>query len=59
MYEKSLRAKDEELEDIRLKLTRIAELYERKPITQKYTFDVLIDFISDKARRLIAKFESV
>jgi hypothetical protein len=57
MYEKSVIAKDKELEDIRQKLTKIAELYERKPITQKYTFDVLIDFIADKARRLFAKFE--
>jgi len=34
-------------------------LYERKPITQKYTFEVLCDFITDKAKRLFQKYESV
>lgn len=59
VYERSMQDKNEELEHIRCKLTQVAELFERKPITHKYTFEVLLDFISDKARRLFAKFDSV
>ena len=46
-----------EIEDVRSRITKVAELYERKPITQRYTFEVLCDFISDKAKRLFTKYE--
>jgi len=42
---------------IRSKITRVAELYERKPINQKYSFEVLCDFITDKAKRLFSKYD--
>ena len=42
-----------------MRITKVAELYERKPITQKYTFEVLCDFITDKAKRMFAKYENL
>lgn len=48
-----------EIEDIRAKITKVAELFERKPISQKYTFDVLCDFINDKAKRMISKYDAL
>lgn len=42
-----------------MKITRVAELFERKEIKQKYSFDVLCDFIFDKAKRLFNKYEAV
>ena len=58
-YDRKLNDKVEEFEDLRLKITRIAELFERKEIKQKYSFEVLCDFIFDKAKRLFAKYENV
>jgi hypothetical protein len=49
----------QEIEDIRAKITRVAELFEKKPISQKYTFEVLCDFISDKAKRMLSKYEAL
>jgi hypothetical protein len=54
-----LQEKAHEIDDIRHKITRVAELYERKPITQKYSFEVLCDFISDKAKRLFSKYDQL
>jgi hypothetical protein len=34
-------------------------LFERKEIKQKYSFEVLCDFIYDKAKRLFSKYENV
>ena len=48
-----------ELEDFRVRVTRVAELFERKEIKQKYSFEVLCDFVFDKAKRLFNKYESV
>lgn len=48
-----------ELEDVRVRVTRVAELFERKEIKQKYSFEVLCDFVFDKAKRLFNKYESV
>ena len=39
-------------------LTRIAEIFERKQIEQKYSFEVLTDFIFEKATRLKTKYEN-
>lgn len=36
----------------------MAELYERKPINQRYSFEVLCDFITDKAKRMLSKYEA-
>jgi hypothetical protein len=57
--ERKLVDKADELEEIRLKITKVAELFERKEIKQKYSFEVLCDFIFDKAKRLFAKYENV
>lgn len=57
--ERKLDGKNDELEEIRQKITRVAELFERKEIKQKYSFEVLCDFIYDKAKRLFAKYENV
>jgi len=42
-----------------VRITRVAELFERKEIKQKYSFEVLCDFVFDKAKRLFNKYESV
>jgi len=34
-----------EFEQVREQLTKIAEIFERKPIEKKFGFDVLCDFI--------------
>jgi hypothetical protein len=36
----------------------VAELFEKKPIKQRYSFEVLSDFIHDKAKRLFNKYEN-
>ena len=46
------------LEDIRSRITVIAELFEKKTIKQRYSFEVLCDFVHDKAKRLFSKYES-
>lgn len=48
-----------ETEDIRQKITLVAELFEKKEIKQKYSFDVLCDFIYDKAKRLFSKYDAL
>lgn len=40
------------MENVRRKLTDVATLFEKKEIKQKYSFEVLCDFIHDKANRL-------
>lgn len=57
--EKDLQEKTSEMEDIRERITKVAELFERKDIKQKYSFEVLCDFIHDKAKRLFNKYETV
>jgi len=42
-------SKVKELDDIRFCITKVAELFERKEIKQHYSFEVLCDFIKDKA----------
>lgn len=59
VIEKDLNERNAELEDIRERVTKVAELFERKEIKQKYSFEVLCDFIHDKAKRLFAKYENV
>ena len=55
---RKLEASEESNEQISVKLTKIAEIFERKQIEQKYSFDVLTDFIFEKATRLKNKYES-
>ena len=43
---------------MRSRITVVAELFEKKPIKQNYSFEVLCDFIHDKAKRLFAKYEN-
>ena len=50
--------KSKEFEDIRIKITEVAELFEKKEIKQRYSFEVLCDFIYDKAKRLFGKYEN-
>lgn len=47
------------MEEIRERITKVAELFEKKQIGQKYSFEVLCDFIHDKAKRLYTKYENV
>lgn len=49
----------QEWDDMRARITKVAELFERKPITQSYSIQVLCDFIIDKAKRLFCKYETV
>jgi hypothetical protein len=48
----------EKVEDIRTRITEVAELFEKKEIKQRYSFEVLCDFIYDKAKRLFNKYEA-
>lgn len=59
LLEKQIDTLQDELTDVRTRVTEVAELFERKPITQKYSFEVLCDFIIDKAKRLFSKYEAV
>ena len=59
MLEKDGDEKGAEIEDIRERVTKVAELFERKEIKQKYSFEVLCDFIHDKAKRLFTKYDTV
>lgn len=57
--EKELDCKISETEDIRQRITLVAELFEKKEIKQKYSFEVLCDFIYDKAKRLFSKYDGL
>lgn len=57
--ESELSNKVKEMEEIRKRITEVAILFEKKEIKQKYSFEVLCDFIYDKAQRLFQKYESV
>ncbi len=50
--------REKEIEDIRLRITEVAEIFEKKEIKQRYSFEVLCDFIHDKAKRLYTKFDN-
>ena len=54
-----LSEKTKQLEELRNRITTIAELFEKKQIKQKYSFEVLCDFIHDKSKRLFTKYENV
>lgn len=56
--ERDNEAKQAQLEFIRSRITEVAELFEKKEIKQKYSFEVLCDFIFDKAKRLFIKYEN-
>ena len=58
LLDKDLEDKNIEMEDLRERITKVAELFERKEIKQKYSFEVLCDFIHDKAKRLFAKYDT-
>jgi hypothetical protein len=36
----------------------VAELFEKKSISQRYSFEVLCDFIHDKSKRLFGKYDA-
>ena len=57
--EKELENKLNEQEEIRKRITDVAVLFEKKEIKQKYSFEVLCDFIFDKANRLFNKYDTV
>jgi len=46
-------------EEIRQKITRIAELFEKKEIKQKYSVEVLFDFCFDKTKKLFGKYHDL
>jgi hypothetical protein len=56
--EKEAEGKANEMEDIHRRITDVAELFEKKEIKQRYSFEVLGDFIYDKAKRLFTKYEN-
>jgi hypothetical protein len=56
--ENDMQGKDKEIEEIRRRVTEVAELFEKKEIKQRYSFEVLCDFVYDKAKRLFTKFEN-
>lgn len=49
---------ERKLDEVRERIVKIAELFEKKKITSQYSFDVLCDFIFDKAKRLFQKYEN-
>ena len=56
--QQKLQERDTQLEDLRNRITIVAELFEKKTIKQRYSFEVLCDFVHDKAKRLFSKYES-
>jgi len=56
--EKDVEIKEKDFEDIRSRITEVAELFERKDIKQRYSFEVLCDFVYDKAKRLFTKYDA-
>ena len=57
-YQQQIQEKDAQLEELRTRITTVAELFEKKPIKQRYSFEVLCDFVHDKAKRLFNKYEN-
>jgi len=57
-YQTKVAEKDQMLEELRSRITVIAELFEKKSIKQRYSFEVLCDFVHDKAKRLFNKYEN-
>lgn len=55
---RSIKDKESQLEEVRSRVTVVAELFEKKPIKQRYSFEVLCDFVHDKAKRLFNKYEN-
>jgi hypothetical protein len=53
-----VKEKEDKLEDLRSRITVVAEVFEKKPIKQRYSFEVLCDFINDKAKRMLSKYDS-
>ena len=53
-----IKEKEKQLEEVRSRVTVVAELFEKKPIKQRYSFEVLCDFVHDKAKRLFNKYEN-
>ena len=37
----------------------IAEIFEKKAITKKYPLDILVNFVQDKAKKLLSKITSL
>ena len=46
------------MHEVRRRITEVAELFEKKEIKQQYSFEVLCNFVFDKAKRLFSKFEN-
>ena len=46
------------MHEVRRRITEVAELFEKKEIKQNYSFEVLCNFVFDKAKRLFSKFEN-
>ena len=46
------------MHEVRRRITEVAELFEKKEIKQHYSFEVLCNFVFDKAKRLFSKFEN-
>ena len=46
------------MHEVRRRITEVAELFEKKQIKQHYSFEVLCNFVFDKAKRLFAKFDN-
>lgn len=44
--------------EVRRRITEVAELFEKKEIKQHYSFEVLCNFVFDKAKRLFSKFDN-
>lgn len=55
---RKLQKRETQLENFRKRITVVAELFEKKPIKQRYSFEVLIDFILEKAKRLFQKYDN-
>ena len=57
-YKQQVQERDAQLEELRTRITTVAELFEKKPIKQRYSFEVLYDFVHDKAKRLFNKYDN-
>lgn len=56
--EHDLQSREKEMLEVRRRITEVAELFEKKEIKQHYSFEVLCNFVYDKAKRLFTKFDN-
>lgn len=52
-------ANNNQMDLLKQKISIIAEIFEKREIDQKYTVDILCDFIYDKSKRVMSKCDQL